>query len=115
MNCPHGMPDAGAGDPPCAACVNDELERLEWKLRDVTASIARCDHRNRAAFGTGGSVVWCKDCGAIHARDVAQWSVTEAGRYAKEVDELARLWGRPHSRREDDSGLKNVIPMKPRT
>lgn len=115
MNCPHGMPDDGAGDPPCAACVRDELDRLAWKLRDVTASIARCDHRRKAAMGPAAVLQWCRDCGAFRVRTSNVWELPEGVRYAIDVDKLATLWGQPHDRGRKHSDAKNVIPMKPRT
>lgn len=112
MNCPH----SGPSGIPCTDCFARFFDELQWKLRDVAASIARCDHRNRAAFGTGGSVLWCKDCGSLRARDIdGPWATTEGLRYAKEVDDALTSIGLVHEACEDDSDGKNVIPIKPRT
>jgi hypothetical protein len=115
MSCPHG---SSVGASLCPACIAQRLAAQQWKLRDVAASIARCDHRRvhleahiREDHTT--AIAWCGDCGALRVNGHA-WSLPRSARYAKEVDDEMTLWDQPHGPPPGDSEPKNVIPMKPR-
>jgi hypothetical protein len=110
MNCPHFVADF---EGVCSTCQSRIARALA-----ILGRFAQCNHNTSvAAFGTGGWLRWCRDCGAIKAKDEGVWRAWELPLYSDEafaLDSEVMAAGVPRPVSEGDSERKNVIPIKPR-
>jgi hypothetical protein len=103
MNCPHDYPIEDCVQTECVALMRDSVA--------VVVDLARCEHTMRARMGHGGSIAWCKRCGAFGEggiEGVREWQAPGIAVHAKALDATGPLAGALDIGAERDSHEKNV-------